>query len=51
MLVFAVELQIVRTTCISCDFLGRIGASFKAACTWKVQESIEKFVFMEFTSR
>ena len=46
MLVLAVELQIVRTTCI--NFFAT-GASFKVACTWKVEESIEKFDSMEFT--
>ena len=36
---------------ISSDFLGRIGAIFKAACACKVEEGIEKFNFVEFTSR
>ena len=50
-LVFAVELQKVRTKCIFSDFLERTGASFKIECTWKEEESIKKSVFTEFTSR
>ena len=34
-LVFAVELQKVRTTCIFSDFWERTGASFKMAWMWK----------------
>ena len=49
-LVFAVELQ-VRTKCILSDFWERTGVRFKLSCVWKGEESIEKSVFTEFTSR
>ena len=44
-LVFAVELQKVRTKCIFSDFWERTGASFKIECMWKGEESIKKSVF------
>ena len=50
-LVFAVELQKVRTKRIFSDFWERTGASFKIECTRKGEESIKKSVFTEFTSR
>ena len=34
-LLFAAQLQKVRTTCIFSDFWERTGASFKMACMWK----------------
>ena len=51
LLVFAVEPQKVRTKRIFSDFLESTGASFKIECMWKGEESIEKSVFTEFTSR
>ena len=39
-LVFAVELQKVRTKCIFSDFWERTGASFNIECMWKGEESI-----------
>ena len=50
-LVFAVELQKVRTKCIFSDFWERTGASFKIECVRKGEESIKKSVFIEFTSK
>ena len=50
-LVFAVELQEVRTKRIFSDFWERTGASFKIECMWKGEESIKKSAFTEFTSR
>ena len=50
-LVFAVELQKVRTKCIFLDFWERTGASFEIECMWKGEESIKKSFFTEFTSR
>ena len=50
-LVFAVELQKVRTKCIFLDFWERTGASVKIECMRKEEESIKKSVFTEFTSR
>ena len=50
-LVFAVELQKVRTERIFSDFWERTGASFKIEFMWKEEESIKKSVFTEFTSR
>ena len=50
-LVFAVELQKVRTKCIFFDFWERTGASFKIECMWKGGEGIKKSFFTEFTSR
>ena len=50
-LVFAVELQKVRTKRIFSDFWERTGASFKIECMWKGEESINKSIFTEFTSR
>ena len=50
LLVFAVELQKVRTKYIFSDFWERTGASFKMACMWKGEESIKKSVFTEFAS-
>ena len=47
-LFFVVELQKVRTKCISSIFLERTGAIFKVACMWKGEESIKKPVFTEF---
>ena len=44
-LVFAVELQKVRTKRIFSDFWERTGASFKTECMWKGEESIKKSVF------
>ena len=38
-LVFAVELQKVRTKCIFSDFWERTGASFKIECMWKGNEN------------
>ena len=43
-LVFAVELQKVRTKCIFSEFWERTGASFKIECMWKGEESIKKSV-------
>ena len=50
-LVFAVELQKVRTKCIFLDFWEWTGANFKVECMRKWKESIKKSVFTEFTSR
>ena len=50
-LVFAVELQKVRTECIFSEFWERTGASLKIECMWKREESIKKSGFTEFTSR
>ena len=50
-LVFAVELQKVRTKYIFLDFLKGTGASFNIECMRKGKESIKKSVFTEFTSR
>ena len=50
-LVFAVELQKVRTKCIFLDFWDWTGASFKIECLRKWEESIKKSVFTEFASR
>ena len=50
-LVFAVELQKVRTKCIFFDFWERTGASFKIECIRKGAESIKKSVLTEFTPR
>ena len=50
-LVFAVELQKVRTKCIFSYFWERTRASFKIECLWKGEESIKKSVFTEFKSR
>ena len=44
-LVFAVELQKVRTKCIFSDFWEKTGASFKIECMWKREESIKKIRF------
>ena len=44
-LVFAVELQKVRTKCIFSDFWERTGASFKTECMWKGKESIKTSAF------
>ena len=44
-LVFAVELQKVRTQCIFSEFWERTGASFKIECMWKGEESIKKICF------
>ena len=44
-LVFAVELQKVRTKRIFSDFWEKTGASFKIECMWKEGESIKKFLF------
>ena len=44
-LVFAVELQEVRTKCIFSDFWERTGASFEMACMWKEEESFKKIRF------
>ena len=44
-LVFAVELQKVRTKCIFSDFWERTGVSFKIECMWKGEESIKKIRF------
>ena len=41
-LVFALELQKVRTKRIFSDFWERTGASFKIECMWKGEESIKK---------
>ena len=49
-LVFAAELQKVRTKCIFSDFWERTGASFKMACMWKGKESNKKIRFTEFKS-
>ena len=43
-LVFAVELQKVRTKCISSDFWERTEASVKIECMWKGEESINPFL-------
>ena len=51
LLVFAVELQKVRTKFIFLDFWEKTGGSFKIECIRKGKESIKKFVFTEFTSR
>ena len=50
-LVFAVELQKVRTKYIFLDFWERTGVSFKIECMRKGEESIQKSVFTEFTLR
>ena len=50
-LVFAVELQKVRTKYIFLDFLKGTGASFNIECMRKGKESIKKSVFTEFTTR
>ena len=50
-LVFAVELQKVRTKYIFLDSWERTGASFKIECMRKGEESIKKSVLTEFTSR
>ena len=44
--VFAAELQKVGTKCTSTDFWKRTGASFKMACMWKGEDSIEKIRFL-----
>ena len=44
--VFAVELRKVGTKCTSTDFWERTGASFKMACMWKGDDSIEKIRFL-----
>ena len=44
-LVVVVELQKVRTKCISSDFWDRTGASFKMGCIRKGEESNEKIRF------
>ena len=44
-LVFVVELQKVRTKCISSDFWDRTGASFKMGCIRKGEESNENIRF------
>ena len=44
-LVFAVELQKVRTKCIFLDFWERTGASFKIECMRKGEESIKNIRF------
>ena len=43
--IVVVELQKVRTKCISSDFWDRTGASFKMGCIWKGEESNEKISF------
>ena len=43
-LVFAVELQKVRTKCIFSEFWEGTGASFKIECMWQGEESIKKSV-------
>ena len=43
-LVFAVELQKVRTKRIFSDFWERTGVSFKIECMWNGEESIKKSV-------
>ena len=48
-LVFAVELQKVRTKSIFSDFWERTGASLKIECMWNREESIKKSIFIEFT--
>ena len=50
-LVYAIELQKVRTKRIFSDFWERTGANFKIEGMWKGEESIKKSVFTEFTSR
>ena len=50
-LVFAVELQKVRTKYIFLDFWERTGASFEIESMRKGEESIQKSVFTEFTLR
>ena len=50
-LVFAVGLQKMCTKCISSEFWERTEASFKTACMRKGEESLQKSVFTEFTSR
>ena len=50
-LVFAVELQKVRTKHIFSHFWERTGANFKMPYMWNGKESIKKSVFTEFTSR
>ena len=42
LIVFALKLQKVRTTCNPCDFWVSIGATVKTACMWKLKKSIEK---------
>ena len=44
-LVFVVELQKLRTKCISSEFWDRTGASFKMGCMRKGEESIKKIRF------
>ena len=51
LLVFAAELQKVRTTCIYSDYWERTEASFKMTCMWKGKEDIKYSVFSEFSSR
>ena len=51
LLVFAVELQKVRTKGIFSDIWERNAASFKIECILKGEESINKSVVTEFTSR
>ena len=46
-LVVVVELQKVRTKCISSDFWDRTGASFKMGCIRKGEESNEKNPFLQ----
>ena len=48
-LIFAVELQKVRTKYIFSDFWERTGASLKIECMWKGEERIKKSIFTEFT--
>ena len=43
--IVVVELQKVRTKCISSDFWDRTGASLKMGCIWKGEESNEKIRF------
>ena len=50
-LVCTVELQKVRAKCIFSEFWEGTGASFKIECMWKGEESFQKSVFTEFTSR
>ena len=40
-LVFAIELQKVRTKCVSSDFGDKTVSSFKMACMWKGQEELK----------
>ena len=46
-LAVAVELEKECTICIYSDFWARTGASFKMACSWKVEESIEEPIFTQ----